>query len=148
MANNNPVEPVYNYATAALQVISYKKMQTKINEVLKQYGLNTTQWIILGKLREKQAGLRATDLARYMHVEVPLVTMVSQPLVGRGLIESVVQKHDKRTKLLCITDQAQELVRTIEGRLQQQFAGMLKDVSRQELQTYFKVLRSMMSSAS
>ncbi|HSH56050.1 MAG TPA: MarR family transcriptional regulator [Candidatus Limnocylindrales bacterium] len=138
-------EPFYSHAAAALQVITYKKVQNKINAILKQYGLNTTQWIILGKLDEKRSGLRATDLARFMHVEVPLVTMVSQPLLGRGLIDSVVPSHDKRTKLLRITSQAHDMVKVIEQKLQRQFADIVKDVSAQDLQAYFKVLNSMMA---
>lgn len=147
MTKKLSVEPLYGYTSAALQVITYKKMQSRITTILKQYNLNTTQWIILGKLSEKKSGLRATDLARFMHVEVPLVTMVSQPLLGRGLIDSAVQVHDKRTKLLKITSQAQELVRAIELKLQSQFDDILKDVSKQDVQAYFKVLRSMMANA-
>lgn len=147
MSNKLSVEPLYSYTSAALQVITYKKLQSRITAILKQYNLNTTQWIILGKLSEKRSGLRATDLARFMHVEVPLVTMVSQPLLGRGLIDSVVQAHDKRTKLLRVTSQAQELIRSIELKLQAQFDDILKDVSNQDLQAYFKVLRSMMANA-
>ncbi len=145
MSEKSPAEPFFSHASAALQVITYKKLQTKINSILKQYGLNTTQWIILGKLDEKKSGLRATDLARFLHVEVPLVTMVSQPLLGRGLIDCIVPSHDKRTKLLRITSQAHELILTIEQRLQSQLADIVKGVSRQDLQAYFKVLNSMMA---
>ncbi len=141
------VELLSSYSLTALQVITYKKLQSRINGVLKQYGLNMTQWIILGKLGEKDTGLRATDLAKFMQVEVPLVTMVSQPLLGRGLIDSSVQKHDKRTKLLKLTASAQELIGTIDQKLQKQLAGLIKDISTQELQAYMKVLRSMMANA-
>lgn len=147
MTKETNVEPLYSYTSAALQFITYKKIQMKFNEILKQYGLNTTQWILLGKLSEKQTGLRATDLAKFMHVEVPLVTMVSQPLLARGLLDSTVQPSDKRTKLLMVTDQAQELMQTVERQLQDQFASVLKDISRQDLHAYFKVLRSMMANA-
>ncbi len=140
-----PAQPLFSHAGAALQVITYKKLQARINSILRQYDLNTTQWIILGKLSEKKTGLRATDLARFMHVEVPLVTMVSQPLLGRGLIDSVVPSHDKRTKLLRVTAPAQELINSIEEKLQRQFADIVKDVSSQDLQAYFKVLNTMMA---
>lgn len=143
MAGKPQKEQMSTYNTAALQVITYKKLQNKINGVLKQYGLNMTQWIILGRLREKKAGLRTTDLARFIHVEVPLITMVSQPLLGRGLIDSSKAKDDKRAKLLKLTDNANELMEDVEGRLQQQFQDIIKDVSSQELSTYFKVLRTM-----
>lgn len=143
MTDKATKDAMSTYTTAALQVITYKKIQNKINSVLKQYGLNMTQWIILGRLREKDAGLRTTDLARFMHVEVPLVTMVSQPLMGRGLIDSSKAINDKRAKLLKLTGAAQELMDTVEGRLQQQFQDLIRDIPRQELNTYFKVLRTM-----
>jgi DNA-binding MarR family transcriptional regulator len=140
---NRDKEPLSTYASTALQVITYKKLQSRVNAVLKQYGLNMTQWIILGRLREKNAGLRTTDLARFMHVEVPLVTMVSQPLMGRGLINSSKTASDKRAKLLQLTDLANDLMDTVEKRMQQQFQDIVKDISSQELNTYFKVLRTM-----
>ncbi len=145
MSEKLPAQPLFSHAAAALQVITYKKLQARINTILRQYDLNTTQWIILGKLSEKKSGLRATDLARFMHVEVPLVTMVSQPLLGRGLIDSVVPSHDKRTKLLRVTAQAQELIKSIEEKLQRQFADTVKDLSSQDLQAYFKVLNTLMA---
>jgi MarR family transcriptional regulator for hemolysin len=147
ISKEKPKQLATTYSTAVLQVITYKKLQTKINAVLKQYGLNMTQWIILGRLKEKQGGLRTTDLARFMHVEVPLVTMVSQPLMGRGLIDSSKISHDKRAKLLRITDRASELMDTVETRLQKQLQDVMGNVSSQELSTYFKVLQSMMQSA-
>ncbi len=138
-------EPTTTYATAALQVITYKKLQNKINGVLKQYGLNVTQWIIMGRLREKKSGLRTTDLAKFINVEVPLITMVSQPLLGRGLLDSTKSSTDKRAKLLQLTDRANELMDTVELRMQQQLQGLMKDIPRQELNTYFKVLQTMQS---
>jgi DNA-binding MarR family transcriptional regulator len=146
MAEKIRSEPVSTYRTAALQVITYKKLQNKINAVLKQYGLNMTQWIILGRLRENKTGLRTTDLARFINVEVPLITMVSQPLLGRGLIDSSKAAHDKRAKLLKLTDRANELMDAVETGMQSQLKDLMKGVSRQELNTYFKVLQTMVQS--
>lgn len=146
MADTIGNEQMTTYDTAALQVITYKKLQNRINGVLKQYGLNMTQWIILGRLREKRSGLRTTDLARFIHVEVPLITMVAQPLLGRGLIDSSKSSSDKRAKLLRLTDRANELMEDVESRLQRQFKDIVKDISAQELHTYFKVLRTMVQS--
>lgn len=145
-STDTPKQPMSTYATTAMQVITYKKLQSRINSVLKQYGLNMTQWIILGRLKEKQNGLRTTDLARFMHVEVPLVTMVSQPLMGRGLIDSSKISHDKRAKLLRITDRANELMDAVETRLQRQMQDVMGNIPTQEVNTYFKVLQTMMQS--
>jgi MarR family transcriptional regulator for hemolysin len=146
MAEQPAREPISSYGAAALQVITYKKLQSRINGVLKQYGLNMTQWIILGRLREKHDGQRTTDLARFIHVEVPLITMVAQPLLGRGLLHSSKATDDKRAKLLRLTDRANELMEVVETRLQQQMQDIVKDISSQELNTYFKVLRTMVQS--
>lgn len=147
MADTSTSEPVSSYRTAALQVITYKKLQNRINAVLKQYGLNMTQWIILGRLRENKTGLRTTDLARFINVEVPLITMVSQPLLGRGLLDSSKAAHDKRAKLLKLTDRANELMDTVESGMQNQLKDLMKGVSRQEMNTYFKVLQTMVQSS-
>jgi MarR family transcriptional regulator for hemolysin len=147
MADKPQVEKVSTYTTAALQVITYKKLQNKINGVLKQYGLNMTQWIILGRLRDNKTGLRTTDLARFINVEVPLITMVSQPLLGRGLLDSSKAAHDKRAKLLKLTDRADELMDNVETGMQKQLKDFMKGITRQEQNTYFKVLQTMVSSS-
>lgn len=146
MAEKAATESISTYGAAALQMITYKKLQGKINSVLKQYGLNMTQWIILGRLRENSKGLRTTDLARFIHVEVPLITMVSQPLLGRGLINTSRASNDKRAKLLKVTDRANELMEDVENRLQNQFEDFMSGVSSQEKNTYFKVLQTMVQS--
>ncbi|HEX8182623.1 MAG TPA: MarR family transcriptional regulator [Candidatus Saccharimonadales bacterium] len=134
------------YGGAALQVIANKKLQSRIKVILEEYELNLTQWLIISRLNDIRAGLRTTDLAKFMHVEVPLVTMMSRPLRKRGLITSVVRTPDKREKVLNVTSKAKEIIEVVESRLQKQVAGMTKDVSLQDLQTYFKVLQSMVGS--
>ena len=146
MTQKSTSEMLSSYGGAVLQLVVHKKLQSKIKVILEDYELNLTQWLIISRLNEKRAGLRTTDLAHFMHVEVPLVTMMSRPLRKRGLITSAVRKPDKREKLLCVTNQAKEMIAAVEKRLQKQLAGMAKDVSLKDLQTYFKVLQSMMGS--
>lgn len=146
MTQKTTPETLGSYGGAVLQMVVHKKLQSKIKVILEEYELNLTQWMIISRLNEKRAGMRTTDLAHFMHVEVPLVTMMSRPLRKRGLITSAVRKPDKREKLLCITSQAKDIIDVVEKRLQKQLAGMAKDVSLQDLQTYFKVLQTMMVS--
>lgn len=146
MAQKAAAQKIGTNANAVLQVIAHKKVQVKIKEILEDYQLNMTQWIIISRLSEKRSGLRTTDLARFMHVEVPLITMMSRSLRRRGLITSAVHTPDKRVKLLKLTSQAKEMVDVVETRLQKQLATMVKDVSVQDLQAYFKVLHTMMRS--
>lgn len=146
MAKKQTSEMMSSYGGAALQLIVHKKLQTKIKAILEDYELNLTQWLIICRLNEKGVGLRTTDLARFMHVEVPLVTMMSRPLRKRGLITSAVNIPDKREKMLCVTTQAKDIIASVEKKLQRQMAGMAEGVSLKDLQTYFKVLQSMLAS--
>lgn len=131
---------------AALQMIAHKKLQSQIKSVLEDYDLNLTQWLIISRLEEVKDGQRTTDLARFMHVEVPLVTMMSRPLRNRGLITSEAQTPDKREKLLRVTARAKTIVKAVETQLQSQLAGMIKGVSPREIQAYFKVLNNIVAS--
>jgi|GEM_PF-1178892 len=130
---------------AALQMIAHKKIQSQIKTVLEEYDLNLTQWLIISRLKEVHEGLRTTDLARFMHVEVPLVTMMSRPLRSRGLITSEVQMPDKREKLLQVTTSAKKIVAAVEETLQKQLATMIKGVSQRDMQSYFKVLNNIVA---
>jgi DNA-binding MarR family transcriptional regulator len=143
MTKRQSTEQLSSYGGAALQVIAHKKLQARIKVILEDYELNVTQWLIISRLNDIRSGLRTTDLARFMHVEVPLVTMMSRPLRKRGLIVSEVQVPDKREKLLSVTKTARDIIEIVEKRLQKQVATMTKDISMQDLQTYFKVLQTM-----
>ncbi|HEX8227054.1 MAG TPA: MarR family transcriptional regulator [Candidatus Saccharimonadales bacterium] len=146
MTKQQTAEVLSSYGGAALQLIALKKLQSRIKTILDEYELNLTQWLIISRLSDIRTGLRTTDLARFMHVEVPLITMMSRPLRKRGLIVSDVKSPDKREKLLNVTGKAKDIIAVIEKRLQKQIASMAKDVSMQDLQTYFKVLNSMVGS--
>jgi MarR family transcriptional regulator for hemolysin len=131
---------------AALQMIAHKKLQAQIKNVLEDYELNLTQWLIISRLDEVQEGLRTTDLARFMHVEVPLVTMMSRPLRTRGLITTTSKTPDRREKLLRVTAQAKKIVDAVESKIESQLANMVQGVSPRDIQSYFKVLQNIVAS--
>lgn len=145
MAKQQPSQMLSSYGSAALQLLVQKKLQARIKEILEDYELNLTQWLIICRLNDIKDGLRTTDLARFMHVEVPLVTMMSRPLRRRGLITSAVNKPDKREKVLCVTSEAEHLISDVEKRLQPQLEDMAEGLTLQDLQTYFKVLQRMLA---
>jgi DNA-binding MarR family transcriptional regulator len=146
MAQKQAVEVFTSSDGATLLMVAHKRLHGRIKGILEDYGLNLTQWLIISRLGEKQNGLRTTDLAHFMNVEVPLVTMMSRPLRTRGLITSEAHTPDKREKLLNLTDRAKEIMAAVERRMQKQVAVMLKDVSMRDLKSYLKVLQSMVHS--
>ena len=146
MPQKRTAKALTSYGVAALQLIANKRLQSQMRDILEDYDLNLTQWLIISRLREKPDGQRTTDLAHFMHVEVPLITMMVRPLRMRGLITSSVESLDKREKFLRMTAQAKAMVEAVEKRLEKRVANLTKDVSWQDLQTYLKVLRSMVAS--
>jgi DNA-binding MarR family transcriptional regulator len=135
------------YKSARVEVIAFKKLQLKVNEVLNRYNLNTSQWILLGTLHEHLRGTRVTDLAHDMQVEVPFVTMLAQPLQREGLVGSASQSKDRRVRLLTLTKQGHERVQSIERELRGQLRDLLRGVSENELTTYFRVLETIITNS-
>jgi DNA-binding MarR family transcriptional regulator len=65
-------------------------------------GLTLTQWAILARLSE--AGRqRITDLAKHLHVKVPLITMMNRKLFEHGLIKYAPATSDKRENYVTLT---------------------------------------------
>jgi DNA-binding MarR family transcriptional regulator len=135
------------YKKAALQVIAYKRVREVVNGVLTRFDLNTTQWIILGTLYESATGLRITDIARALQVEVPLITTLSQPLLGEGWVRNKVSKTDRRTKPLALTKQGKALVGQIELELRSELKPIEEGLSSKEVGIYFQTLETFISNA-
>jgi DNA-binding MarR family transcriptional regulator len=141
MADASPTLPTYR--KALLQVLAYKNIQIVVNKALGQFDLSTTQWIILGLLSEYPEGLRTTDFAAALQVEVPFITTLTQPLLKREIVTQRAHHIDKRAKLFALTEEGQLLVIEIEQKLALRLRAIENGISMAQLSTYFSALRSL-----
>lgn len=138
------ITAIPTYERTSLQVLAYKKLQQWVNEVLRHARINTSQWIILGQLYEnREKGLRSTDLARALQVEIPLITTLTQSLAKKQLIKRTTQADDKRVRLLELTPKGDAFVKDVENQLEHHLAALNDDIDERELKTYFTVLQKL-----
>jgi DNA-binding MarR family transcriptional regulator len=129
------------YQKARLQVVGYRAIQARVSEILAGYGINTSQWIILGWLLDNPQGLRITALAEVLDVEVPLITALTQPLEELELISFRVDPEDRRAKLVSLTQTAVRLVPKLEAELAEHLGMFDRAVSRGDMEQYFAALQ-------
>jgi DNA-binding MarR family transcriptional regulator len=144
----NDYRPFPSYKKAMMQVVAYRRIRGVIAAVLRRFELSTTQWMILSVLYESTTGLRITDIAHSVEVEVPLITRLSRTLKAAGLIENKAGLKDKRAKPLGLTVQGQAMITRVERELAQRTVRIEAGVSSRELDTYFKTLGTIMNNAS
>lgn len=144
---NRSEEKLPTYKKAMVQVVAYKRIRNILNAVLKRFELNTTQWMILGVLYESATGLRITDIANSLEVEVPLITRLSHSLLRAGLVENKLALSDKRTKPLALTLRGQQLVAKVEHELTKRTKRLEQGVSDRQVNNYFRTLETFMDNA-
>lgn len=133
------------YRKAILQIVAYRRIQLLVGAALKRFQLNTTQWIVLGLLNDSPKGMRVTDVAKALHVEMPLITTLAQALISAGLLESVAHARDKRAKLLHITDDGKTKVKEVEEFLDGYLAAFRGQIDSNDIDQYFALLEKFMN---
>lgn len=128
------------YKRALVQIVAYRVIQSRVNELLRTYDLITTQWIILGYLNEHQKAWQFSEIANLLHVENPLVSRLMQPLLDEKLISVQVPEADKRAKLAEITDKGKVLVSELEPKLAAHLEPLTVHVGEVSMTQYFNVL--------
>jgi MarR family transcriptional regulator for hemolysin len=141
------IEALPTHKKAILQVVAYRRIRTAVNGVLNRFDLNTTQWMMLSVLYESATGLRITDIARSLEVEVPLITRLSRSLIKAGLVESKSNTGDKRTKPVGLTPAGQKVIGKVDKELQKKTAELEEGLSNTEVNGYFKTLAAFMDNA-
>jgi DNA-binding MarR family transcriptional regulator len=130
------------YQKARLQVVGYRAIQTEVNELLSQYELNTSQWVILGWLYDNSAGMRITAVAEILEVEVPLITALMQPLQRNKLISLKPDPTDRRAKLATLTKTGVGLVTKLEPAMAAHLSLFDSSIKASEMDSYFNALQS------
>jgi DNA-binding MarR family transcriptional regulator len=129
-----------SYEKARLQVVGYRAIQNRVHELLSQYDINTSQWIILGWLHDHPEGLRVTALGEVLEVETPLITALLQPLQVVGLIRLNTDPTDGRAKLATLSGKGKKLVLKLEDQLTAHLKHFDECISSDEMRTYFRAL--------
>lgn len=137
-----------SYKKANVQLVAYRHIQMAVSSLLMRFHLTTTQWIMLGLVHETPGGLRVTDIARALQVEMPLITTTARGMIAAGLLQATAHARDKRAKVLTLTNAGEAKFEQAESFLDSRMAGLEKGVEPQDMRRYFTMLQQIGANAS
>ncbi|MBP1764033.1 MAG: transcriptional regulator, MarR family [Firmicutes bacterium] len=88
------------------------KLQKRFLQQLKPYGVTPEQWVLFARLSEKE-GISPTELSKTSLRDKPYTTRLIDKLEDRGLIRREESQNDKRSSLIYLTKEGNELSKEI-----------------------------------
>ena len=93
------------------------------NSMLEEYGMTNGQFKVLNLLYARPAfSLRQVDIEEFFQISNPTVTVILNSLEKKGLVERRINPSDSRSKLIGVTEKAEEMFNGA-------FAGAAEDVA-------------------
>jgi len=135
------------YTSGLLFTRAHKAVRSRICELLEAHGLTPSYWFILGITTGSPDGIRLTSVAKQMDVKAPLVTMLSNDLIAKGLISRVPHQTDGRAKLLKATPAGRKLAGNVENELTIEIARLMYGVSAPDVAAFQGTLKTIISNA-
>lgn len=129
-----------SYQSGLLFTQAHKLVRFRIYDVLEPYDLNPSYWSILGATVNNPDGIQPAAVAEVMDVKAPLVTMLSNDLIEKGLIKRIPHPTDKRAKLLIATPEGKKLRGKLEQLLEVEINSLLDGLTASEVATFEKAL--------
>lgn len=113
----------------------------QLNDVLKQYGLFSSQWTVLFLLHQN-GPMTLTAIWKYLDVEAPTVTRTVTRLETLGWVERV-QGADKREKMIDLSTKAMEQFSQIEASVVSFERKMAEHLTEEEQALLIQLLKKM-----
>jgi MarR family transcriptional regulator for hemolysin len=98
--------------TRELAIVA-RRWRTRMNERLRAESLSTPRWSVLYWLSQSPNGLSQTELADRAGVEPATLVRTIDGLEQQGLAERRPCAHDRRVKLVHLTDKANPMVERV-----------------------------------
>lgn len=137
-----------SYTSGLLFTRAHKAVRSCIYAILERYELTPSHWTIISITIGAPDGVRLASVAKQMDVKAPLVTMLADELIGKGLINRIPHHTDKRAKLLVPTPVGKKLASKIELELNGEIARLMHGVTEAEASAFQKTLETIIANAS
>ena len=137
-----PFTSLEDEALVALQRTA-DRLHWRLSEMLKAHGLSPTQYNALRILRGAgDEGRACSEIAERMINRDPDITRLVDRLERRGLVFRSREGRDRRVITTRITPAGLELLRALDGRVEEFNRKMLGSLGEQQLQTLIRLLES------
>lgn len=129
------------YQLALLQSKVYRRQRSFTSRFLKEHGLTTLEWTLLGHIFDKSnGGIKISAIADVFAVEISHMTNTLNSLADKGLIKRTAHKDDHRIRLIQITRKGSLLVNKIEHELAENLKSWFADLDSEILRNYVDAL--------
>jgi DNA-binding MarR family transcriptional regulator len=117
------------------------QLQWRVSELLKWYGVSSTQYNALRILRgAKEHGRSCGEIAERMVNRDPDITRLIDRLERRGLVQRAREKKDRRVVAARITPAGLELLKKLDSPVEDFIRNLLGHLGNQRLKTLVKLL--------
>jgi DNA-binding MarR family transcriptional regulator len=136
-----PYRQITTYQAVISQARAYRALRNFLAHALAQHDLTMTEWLVLGTLVDAgRYGLRVSELAGTLGVEMPVVTNLINKAVASGYVVRSVDLEDKRAKRVVATLAFGEMACNIEGELRSETGKWLEGLDAETIKGYFTVV--------
>jgi DNA-binding MarR family transcriptional regulator len=136
-----PQRQLTTYQAVISQARAFRNLRTFLVETLKEHDLTLTEWLMIGTVIDGgKEGVRVSDLADTLGVEMPVITNLANRAVATGWVTRVVDPNDRRAKLIRATREGGEKTCDIEGILRGETSTWLEDIDASMLKSYLTIV--------
>lgn len=136
-----PYRQITTYQTVIAQARAYRKVRSFMDKTLSPYDLTITEWLIIGTAIDAgPTGIRISDIAKKLGVEMPVVTNLVHKATSTRWLRRIEDPEDKRARRVVMTHAGLEKACDIEGELKKATAPWLKGISTDSLKGFFEVI--------
>ena len=110
-----------------------------LEKALKPFDITPGQWNLINQL-DRAGELSQKELAELTRKEQATITRYLDTLERKGLVVRSRNKTDRRAHSISITDQARELIRTVQPITLDAANQLIEGIEQQDLDTFVAVL--------
>ena len=124
-----------------------RRWRKLLDERMKDLGVTQARWFTMVCLQRGGGGLTQRELAHLMTIESPTLVRLLDSLEEQGLIERRPCKHDRRARLLYLTNAGERFMGTLNERADLLREEMLKGIEDKDLEVAIRVFERVMENS-
>ncbi len=130
------------YQVGAMQAAAHRALKKHGDELLKDYGITSMQWHIIGAVLDKDdQGARISELADQLDTTMAFLTTNVNLLESKGILRRSDNKTDGRSRLIYVSKSFRPKCKEIEAALRTKLRqSIYSKLTPEELHTYIKAV--------
>jgi DNA-binding MarR family transcriptional regulator len=128
------------YDMGLIQAQAYRALSNYMTDCLKDFDLTMIEWGALGRICDN-SGLKVSEIARQLSVEVPRVIFLIKRLERKGYVARQVEPTDRRVVIIVATPTGLSKKIEVEHSVKDRMWQFMFGVKPKDLVTYLNVMR-------